>query len=251
MNTSNTNAPQAGTPGNKEQVADGGGCCKGQAAEACCKTQAKASAAYDSKPEFAKIRAMDPLTLVMRYRRGIEVIDRRVFELSERQVDDAFLPEAGVGQWPVRVVVGHIADAELVFVERMRRAVGEMNPVVAAWDENAYVDSRIYGDGPKKYAEEPQGDHARVMAAIGGPMAVIHTLRQWTGQWLLTLGEGAWSRKIMHPERGEQTLKNILEYATWHLEHHAAFIGKKLDLMLGPAAEEAGGCGAGCGCSRG
>ena len=30
-----------------------------------------------------------------------------------------------VGRWPIRVLLGHLADAELVFVHRMRRAVGE------------------------------------------------------------------------------------------------------------------------------
>lgn len=222
----------------------GGGSGAGDAAT-CCKSSA--TAAYDPKVLMEQVSALDPLTQVMRYRRGIEVIDRRVFELTERQIDTAFLPEAGVGQWPVRVLVGHVADAELVYVERMRRCVGEDNPLVGVWDENSFVDSGIYGNGEKTYAEDPQGDHHRVMAAIGGPLTVIHTLRQWTGQWLLSLPESAWSRKILHPERGEMTLKNILEYATYHFEHHAVFLARKVEKMLGPAPKEEG-CGAGCGC---
>jgi hypothetical protein len=235
-----------------------GACCRGEthkAAGACCKDQpaaakpAPVTAEYDPKKFLAAIQALDPVTLTMRYRRGIEAVNRRVFELTEEQIDAAFLPEAGVGAWPARVLIGHVADAEVVFVERMRRAVGEDNPVVSVWDENSFVDSGIYGNAPKAYSEEPEGDHHRVMTAVGGPLAVIHTLRQWTGQWLLSLPEAAWSRKIMHPERGEMTLKNILEYATWHLEHHAAFLTRKVDKILGPApAEEAGACGSGCGC---
>lgn len=223
--------------------------------ETCCKAETNPLATpkpYDAKAGFAQVQALDPLTLTMRYRRGIEAIDRRVFEMTERQIDAAYLPQAGVGQWPVRVLIGHVADADLVFVERMRRCIGEDNPVVAVWDENSFVDSGIYGNAEKTYMDQPEGDHGRVMAAIGGPLATIHTLRQWNGQWLLSLPESAWTRKIMHPERGPQTLKNVLEYATWHLEHHAAFLAMKVVHVLGPApAEQAGGgCGPSCGCSH-
>jgi len=243
-----------------------GGCCKGEAHKAagsCCKDNSAATSTaaavetkpYEPKELLAHLKALDPVTLTMRYRRGIEVIDRRVFEMSEEQIDSAFLPDTNtatnVGQWPARVLVGHVADAEVVFVERMRRCVGEDNPVVSVWDENAFVDSMIYGHGHKQYSQDPQGDHARVMAAVGGPLAVIHTLRQWTGQWLLSLPESAWTRQIMHPERGPMTLKDILVYATYHLEHHAVYLTRKVNKVLGPApAEEAeaGGCGSGCGC---
>lgn len=197
------------------------------------------------------------LHLVMRYRKGIEAIDRRVFDLSERQIDQAFLPDAGVGRWPVRVLLGHLADAELVFVHRMRRAVGEENPVVSLWDEDAFVDANMYDNGAKEYADNPEADQARVMRALGGYMATIHTLRQWCSQWLLALSEAAWEKKIMHPSNGAMTVKTLLAYDTWHLEHHAAFLTKKLDKMGIPyPAEEEGGCcgggggGGGCGCSH-
>jgi len=197
----------------------------------------------------ADFEVMDPVALVMRYRRGIEHVDQRVFELTKEQVDMAFLPDAGVGQWPVRVLIGHLADAELVFSHRLRRAVGEDRPVLSVFDENSFIDSGIYGNGAKKYAEEPEGDHARVMAALGGPLAVVHTLRQWTGQWLLSLTDVQWSRTVLHPEKGEQTIKRILAYTTWHMEHHAKFLNKKLDKMLGPAPVETG-CGPSCGCGH-
>ncbi len=232
-----------------------GSCCQGEAHKAageCRKDQATATmAAPKTVPTPAEFEAMDAVSLVMRYRRGIECIDRRVFDLTEEQIDTAFLPDAGVGQWPIRVLIGHLADGDLVFSHRMRRAVGEDNPVLAVWDEHTFIDSLMYGNGPKKYAADPEADHARVMAALGGPLAVIHTLRQWTGQWLLTLTDEQWKRTCLHPERGEQTIKRILSYCTWHVEHHATFLTKKLDKMLGPAPiESGGGCGHGCGCGH-
>jgi hypothetical protein len=190
------------------------------------------------------------LHLVMRYRKGIEKLDQRVFELTEEQIDMAFLPEANVGRWPVRVLLGHLADAEVAAVHRMRRIVGEDGPVVNNWDEDAFVDANLYNNGPKAYAEDAQGDNARVMQALGGSMAVIHTLRQWCGQWLLTLPESAWTRTMMHPARGAVSLKDYVALNTWHLEHHGRFLTQKLDRMGIPHAmpeQTSGGCcGGGC-----
>lgn len=229
-------------------------CCKGEAHKAagqCCQDQAVATAEVGAATA-SDFEVMDEVALVMRYRRGIEHIDRRVFDLTEEQLDTAFLPDAGLGQWPVRVLIGHLADAELVFSHRMRRIVGEERPVLGLFDENAFVDSQIYGNGAKKYSDDPEADHARVMGALGGPLAVVHTLRQWTGQWLLTLAPQQWGRVALHPEKGEQTVKRILSYTTWHLEHHAKFLSRKLDKIVGPAPaeESSGGCGHGCGCGH-
>jgi hypothetical protein len=138
----------------------------------------------------------------------------------------------------VRVLLGHLADAELVFSHRMRRAVAEENPVLAVWDENAFIDAGLYNGG--RYP-------------IGGFVAAIHTLRRWTSEWLATLTPEQLARQAMHPERGPETVRWMLVLTTWHLEHHARFLNAKVCKMLGPAPEEAaveGGCGPGCGCHK-
>jgi hypothetical protein len=133
--------------------------------------------------------------------------------------------------------MGHLADAELAFTHRMRRAVAEDNPVLAVWDENAFIDSGLYAGG-----EHP----------VAGFIAVLHTLRRWTAEWLLTLTPEQLARKALHPERGEQTVRDILVYTTWHLENHTQYLNAKVCRMIGPApaAEPAqgGGCGPSCGC---
>src|SRR5262245_33171220 len=93
------------------------------------------------------VAALSDGELIARYRRGLERIDPRVFELSDAQLDTAFLPDAGVGRWSVRVLMGHLADAELVFTHRMRRAVAEDHPVLGVMDENAFIDSGLYAGG--------------------------------------------------------------------------------------------------------
>jgi hypothetical protein len=198
-----------------------------------------------------EMATLPTLHLIMRYRRGVQSLDNRVLELSEKQIDQAFLPDAGVGQWPVRVLLGHLADAELFACGRMRRIIGEDGPLVEMWDENSFIDANVYNNADKEYAGDPEADHARVMAAVGGHMAVIHTLRQWTGQWLMTLDESAWERTLMHPERGALTLRLVVGYMTWHVEHHGRFLTRKLDRMLGAEREstaKSGSCGCGDSC---
>jgi hypothetical protein len=193
----------------------------------------------------AELASLPASELIARYRQGLAGFDPRLFELGDEQMDMAFLPEAGVGRWPVRVLVGHLADAELAYTHRLRRAVAEDQPLLSAWDENAFVDAGLYADG-----RQP----------VAAFIAVIHTLRRWTAEWLMTLTPGELSRQALHPERGPESVREMLEIATAHLEHHGRFLNAKICRMLGPAVEQpgkpegkggGGGCcgGGGCACS--
>lgn len=196
--------------------------------------------------------------LLHRYKLGIEAFDPRLFRLDDEQLDQAFLPDAGVGRWPVRVVLGHLADDEIVLTHRMRRTVAEDSPVLGVFDENAFVDGGIYGSTSSDAWPNP--GHP-----IGAHVAVMYTMREWTGSWLASLPEEAMARTAMHPEHGELTLRGMIEFAVWHLEHHARFVNAKINSFLGPMTEEdiaqfqsqagascggdgTGGCGPGCGC---
>lgn len=178
------------------------------------------------QPALAAFQAMPTADLVARYNIGVENFDRRVFDLTDDQLDMAWLPSANVGRWPIRVLLGHLADAELAFVLRMRQVVAEERPTFSVWDENAFIDSGLYqGPDGKQGAKHP----------IGAFVAVIHTLRKWHGPWLATLPDAAFACKALHPVRGEQTTRIVLDYATWHLEHHAWFLRAKVERLLGSA----------------
>lgn len=204
------------------------------------------------KPDRQAVLALDTHALIARYRRGIENFDRRIFFLDEQQLDTAFLPDAGVGRWPIRVLVGHLADAEIATIHRVRRAVAEDRPVIAPWDENAFIDAGVYGHA-SRVASTGQGPAISSSAfPLAGFVAVIHTLRRWMSEWLMTLTPQQWQRAAMHPERGELTVKTLVGYDTWHVEHHAWFLNAKVEKLLGVDMGEeplaGGGCGSGCGC---
>jgi hypothetical protein len=171
-------------------------------------------------PKREELAPLAPDSLIARFAIGVENFDRRVVGLDDSALDTAFLPDAGVGRWPCRVLLGHLADAELAFVHRMRRIVAEDGPVLAAWDEDAFIDAGLYGR---------PGNSSRF--PVGAFIAAIHTLRQWTAQWLSTLDDDAWSRRGLHTQLGPLSLRTVLEYDTWHLEHHAWLLNRKVERL--------------------
>lgn len=172
------------------------------------------------QPKLDEFMSLPVGSLLERYRIGVENFDRRVVQLTDEQLDMAWLPTAGVGRWPCRVLLGHLADAELVFVARMRQMVAEDRPTFSVWDEDAFVDSGIYS-GSKR--------------PIGAFIATIHTLRKWHAEWLATLEPAAFDRAALHPLSGAQTTRLVLTYATWHLEHHAWYLNAKIDRLMPPS----------------
>lgn len=194
--------------------------------------------------------------LIERYRLGIDAIDPRAFELPASRADRAFDPGSGLGSWSCRMLMNHVADAEIVSVVRLRRAMAEEGPVLADWDHEAFLGSPLYGPGSG--GRSNGGGMAAVLAPMGVLAATIYTARQWMAATFYQLDEPAWARTAMHPRRGPMTVREMAAHMVWHLEHHLAFLNAKVESMLGPrpADDEAcghdappvGGCGAGCGC---
>lgn len=151
--------------------------------------------------------------LVARYRHGPNHFHASILQVPDEALDTFFRPEAGVGRWSVRAVIGHLADVELLMTLRLRRMIAEPQPVLGGFDEHAYLDADMYR-GPNK--------------PIAGFLATIVALRSWCGEWLATLDAPERDRRAMHPEAGEIRFLDHLAYHTWHLEHHARFVHLKL-----------------------
>ncbi|PHQ78989.1 MAG: hypothetical protein COB69_08885 [Phycisphaera sp.] len=165
--------------------------------------------------------------LIERFGIGVERFDSRAFELDDDLLNTAFLQSAGVGKWPVRVLLGHLADGELFNSLRLRRTAAEECPMLEGFEPDSYIDNGLYNVKGKDSA----GDSAR--AACGAFVATIHTIRSWTRDWLLTLDDSVWDRRAMHVQRGEMSFARLVAFSTWHLEHHASFLPRKIDLLLG------------------
>lgn len=174
---------------------------------------------------LADMERLGRAELLNRFNVGIEWLDARVFQLPDEQVDQAFLPDAGCGRWSIRALVTHLADAEMTLLMRMRMAVAQDQPMLAIFDEDAFIASELYGPGANA--------QSRMRPPVAGSVAVVHTLRRWALDWLGDLTESQLERAAMHPERGPLTVRQILAYDVWHLEHHVAICNRKIARCLG------------------
>lgn len=177
-----------------------------------------------TEPDLDEIRSLPEASLIERYARGVDHLDARLLHADDEQLSTYFRPEAGVGRWSCRALVGHLADSEMVLVHRARRIVCEERPMLHYWDEDAFIDACV-----------TDGSDDRPAPPVAGAVGTVHTLRLWTADWLRSIAPASWSRTGLHSESGEQSLRDIINYSTWHLEHHALFLRRKLDLMLGAA----------------
>ena len=164
------------------------------------------------KPELKEFAALSSAALTESFNHGYAKIDARVLQLTDVQLDRTFAKDSVAGEWSCRLLLGHLADAEIAFSHRMRRVAGEDKPALAAWDENEFIKKGLYS-----------------ALSASDSVDLIRSVRQWTGAWLRTLSQAQFDRTGQHPQRGEQSLHTILAYDTWHLEHHCWFLDRKLE----------------------
>lgn len=120
----------------------------------------------------------------------------------------------GPGDWSIAQVVAHLLDAELVYADRMRWVIAENDPILPAFDENAWI-KRLGND------TMPIEESLNLFAASRQRMTKI--LRRCT--------ESDFTRAGQHAERGRLTLADLVVSATHHLDHHLRYLyGKRANL---------------------
>jgi uncharacterized damage-inducible protein DinB len=123
-----------------------------------------------------------------------------------RDLVNAFAPEKlkiapAPGKWSVRDVLSHLADCEVVFAFRLRQALAEDHPVVQPFDQDKWAAT---------YAGYEPGAALNVFAA----------LRQWNLAFIDSLQPAAFAKKLNHPERGDMTLRTVVETMAGHDINH-------------------------------
>jgi DinB family protein len=138
--------------------------------------------------------------LLERFRRGPELVALVLTGVFGEEED--FAP--GPGQWTVRQIAAHLADSELVCAQRMRQIVAEENPVLMAFDQEAWTRNLDY--------------------ARRKPKQSLESFRRMRGEnydLLKGLPETAYTRTGNHSERGTITLLFQVELLAQHAEAHA------------------------------
>jgi hypothetical protein len=123
--------------------------------------------------------------------------------LSESQLDVPYRPEG----WTVRQVVHHVADSHMHSYIRVKFALSQDSPTIKPYPEHLW-------------AEMTDGK--------GAPIALsLDLLEALHARWVMllcALDAAQFARTLVHPERGEMTLDDLLALYDWHSRHHTAHI---------------------------
>jgi hypothetical protein len=155
--------------------------------------------------------------LIDRYAAGGPLLLYAVSGLSREQ--ETASPGPGAGTWTAAELVTHLLDADLVLADRMKRIIAEDEPMLLAFDENAWID-RL-------------GANAMLVEETAN---LFVANRRWMAQILRRCTEADFARAGQHSEAGRQTLAEVLARATNHVDHHLRFLYAKR-ANLGVAVE--------------
>ena len=114
------------------------------------------------------------------------------------------------GTWSIAENAVHLVDSDLASTHRKRRIVAEDNPLLVAYDENAFI-ANLPSD---------RTDLAEVLD-------LFEANRRFTARWLRTLPADAFARTGVHTQRGTVTLLQVVEIYANHVDHHLKFVAEK------------------------
>lgn len=123
----------------------------------------------------------------------------RHFDLGDRALAASY----GPGKWPVRFILHHLADAECVMAERIRRVLGEGRQVLRVFDQDAWARGLDYAAMPLALSR----DIYRSTRAGTRYLATVHYEKHGHLEWV-------------HSETGVRTLKDEFDKVASHNEHH-------------------------------
>ena len=144
--------------------------------------------------------------LIDRYASGGAILAYAVAGLTPEQQT----ARPGPGAWSIAELAAHLLDADLVIADRMKRVIAEDEPVLQAFDENAWLERLDY-----------QSD------SIEEAVDLLSANRRWMTRTLRRLPDADFARAGRHTERGRVTLAELLATATNHVDHHLRFLYTK------------------------
>lgn len=131
----------------------------------------------------------------------------KYFDLPEEQLALRYGPD----KWPVRFILHHLADAETVLFDRIRRIISEPRQVLWAFDQDAWAIGLDYSQMPVDLSR-------RIYESVRA--GVIYQARLHY--------EKSGHLEFIHSETGVRTLKAEFDKVASHNEHHL----EQIDLAL-------------------
>ena len=145
-------------------------------------------------PYASYLGSQDPLLV-------LESTPARLQDFAKRIGRSRISQPRMLGKWSPREILVHLADCELAFGFRYRQALAEQNHTVQPFDQDLWAKSyAVYG------AEEA--------------LETFSALRRWNLTLLRSLTSEQLGKSVLHPERGQMTVKTLLETAAGHDINH-------------------------------
>ncbi len=115
------------------------------------------------------------------------------------------------GKWSIAEIVAHLADTEVAMGWRVRMVLSQPGEPIQPFDQDAWAAAMRY---EKRSLQESFEQYRNV--------------RKANVALLKSLAPDDWKKSAMHPERGEQTVRTIVEMTAGHDLNHFAQIDRIL-----------------------
>jgi DinB family protein len=128
---------------------------------------------------------------------------REHFHLGDPELASCYAP----GKWPVRFILHHLADAETVLFDRIRRIMSEPRGVLWAFDQDGWARGLDYAERPLELSRR-----------------IYEATREGVIYYARTSYAKNGHLEFVHSATGVRTLKDEFDKVAWHNEHHLAQI---------------------------
>lgn len=128
-----------------------------------------------------------------------DMLTRMVDVVRPEQYDEA-LEE---GRFTLKEVIAHLSDWEVIFLDRITMAVEYPGSTIEAYDENARAIEHKYNS-----------------KEIHHELEVLGNRRRDTVDYILRLAVDDWEKSIIHPDRGEMSVLDLVNFIIGHDLYH-------------------------------
>ena len=130
------------------------------------------------------------------------------FDLSNKYLSKTYAQ----GKWTIKEILHHLADAETVLYDRIRRVISEPRQVIWGFNQDLWTQNLDYVNLPL----EPN----RMVFKSVRDMVILLAEQHY---------ESSGHLEFIHSETGLRTLKDEFNKIAWHNEHHLKQIRTAID----------------------
>lgn len=116
-----------------------------------------------------------------------------------------------LGKWSIAEIAAHLADTEVAMGWRLRMVLSQPGEAIQPFDQDAWASAMRYEKRDARKSLEQ-----------------FRALRDSNVALLKSLRPEDWKKSAIHPERGEQTVRTIVEMTAGHDLNHFAQIERIL-----------------------